>query len=334
MARKTVAASASAASAASASVASVASAASAASAAVFVTIAVAAVAVTVAVCIAFARAPRPPLASRLGRLEPYREPFLEGVAGGGAPCLALRAHRPDPQALYALGRARAELSGSRVVLLFDDTRRTWDPRDWGGVASLVTTDDALRRDVNPRHVGCYRNVDSQVVALARSGMLGDSEHLWLLEYDVYCDGDLARTLRKADALDLDFAATHVERHGPGNARWEHWGALEYATRERERVKSFFPVVRLSRRAIAALDAAARAGRTGYCEVHVPTAVSMAGGTCGNLPESMFGAFECVETCSSDRPPRRGDDRLHHKMRWGASPPTAPLRTHSKGYRPL
>ena len=144
----------------------------------------------------------------------------------------------------------------------------------------------------------------------------DFKYLWLLEDDVYVDGSLYGVLKKNDSRTEDFLASFVEDYGSNvhELNWMWWDSL--VSRDagvsvpelKNRVKSFFPVTRYSKKFLKEIHD--RIGvYSGYCEVYIPTLAKQLGFTYGNLEESSIGNL----SLSVINPmPTNGDDRLYHK----------------------
>lgn len=229
--------------------------------------------------------------------------------------IALQAHLCNDQLLYTLRRMRQELP-FKVVVLFDNTKGGFKADLAGDLAPCHVTTDAGLKEVNRLHKDSWYNKDSALVSLWRSGLVGDADYLWLIEYDVYCDGNWSQALAATSGMPHDMLSTFMERYSTGDRTWMWWPHVtgEDAVPKDRRVKSFAPVCRFSRRAMQVLhDMSGK--MSGYCEVYIPSVLDARGCTWANLPQRMLGKFECYETCRSSTAPRRGDNRLHHKMVW-------------------
>lgn len=239
----------------------------------------------------------------------------------GRHAIALKVHSCNDQVMYTLQRLRNELPTSvPIIVVFDNTKGGFKQELARHLTPYLLSTDQQLQQVNGLHKDTWYNNDSLLISLWRSGMLSpDTDFLWLIEYDVFCDGNWFHAMASTSGMMHDMLATYMERYNQSNETWMWWPHMN-ATNEKDivprkrRVKSFAPVCRFSRRAMQVLDA--HAGRTsGYCEVYIPTILDASNCTWANLPNSMLGDFQCFETCKSSRPPTRNDNRLHHKMVW-------------------
>lgn len=103
------------------------------------------------------------------------------------------------------------------------------------------------------------------------------DRFWIVEYDVCYTGDWAELLERFDRSPADVLGTTLRSHAerPG---WHWWPSFEPSPEvPREAwLSGFFPIVRVSRPALEALDAAYRGGWSGHVEAVLPTAARRAG----------------------------------------------------------
>jgi hypothetical protein len=150
------------------------------------------------------------------------------------------------------------------------------------IRKLIRTPRDLRVLGLPDQCGCHehkvalRNLDNVLLYFYR--LLPDYEHYWMIEYDVRYTGDWSALLAELDDPGVDLLGTliHSRRDFP---EWPHWRTLCTAAQEighERQIKVFTPMVRLTRRAFAAIDLAYRHGWHGHYEALWPTAVAAAG----------------------------------------------------------
>ena len=99
----------------------------------------------------------------------------------------------------------------------------------------------------------------------------DYRYYWFVEYDVWCR-DWRHLLEAAAVVDADLLAIHMTEYRRCPA-WYWWGRMqgELATLDRRFLrKAFFPLYRISARALGVLDRAYRAGGWVHHEIFVPT----------------------------------------------------------------
>jgi hypothetical protein len=106
------------------------------------------------------------------------------------------------------------------------------------------------------------------------------DHYWTVEYDVRFTGSWNAFFSSFAASGADLLGTTLTRYDQV-PDWHHWPTLDLAGRPigKERyLRGFFPIYRLSRRALMQLDRDYRAGVKGHFECLVPTLLNHAGMT--------------------------------------------------------
>ena len=99
---------------------------------------------------------------------------------------------------------------------------------------------------------------------------------WLVEYDVRFTGNWRMLFDQAPEGDL--VGTHVARY-VSSRDWVWWRQKDVlGVEDRLRVKCFFPLLRFSNRALDLVDFHRTHGMSGYCEMAVPTLLSVSGYT--------------------------------------------------------
>lgn len=100
----------------------------------------------------------------------------------------------------------------------------------------------------------------------------DYDYYWLIEGDVKFSGNWERFFLRFVESEADFLACHIRQYAdePG---WYWWPMFSHPKEEiqmSERVASFNPIYRISRRALIYLDEKHREGWCGHFEVLIPT----------------------------------------------------------------
>ena len=106
---------------------------------------------------------------------------------------------------------------------------------------------------------------------------GEFDRIWALEYDVCYTGHWGTLLSSFEGSSADVLGTTLQtrRDRPD---WDWWPSLR-PTAEipfEECIRGFFPVLRISRRALDVLDTAYSGGWSGHFEAVLPTAARQAG----------------------------------------------------------
>ena len=207
---------------------------------------------------------------------------------------------------------KAELPPNKTYILFDNTKSAMDDdfyeenKEW-----IILIDHIACIQSNKYHVSMLNNVDTSLslcyTALQSKGV--SFSYLWLIENDVYCNGNWASTLAKQD-VQSDFIATFVEDYSVPSRNWMHWhnivGELSCVPLT-ERVKSFFPVTVYSHTFLQVIHANISKS-SGFCEVYLPTLAKHNNLKYEKINDNVIGNFrcECVQI------PTLKNDTLFHK----------------------
>lgn|GEM_PF-994314 len=105
----------------------------------------------------------------------------------------------------------------------------------------------------------------------------DFDHYWLVENDVRFSGDWRTLFDYYEDDDADFISAHLRDYSD-EPDWCWWNLEhpEEAIDPRQRLRSFNPLCRFSRRALAYVDRMHREGWVGHSEVLLPTLLKMGG----------------------------------------------------------
>jgi hypothetical protein len=161
-----------------------------------------------------------------------------------------------------------------------------------------------------------RNLDNVLLYFFR--LVPDYEHYWMIEYDVRYTGDWSALFDELDDPDVDLLGTRVfsRRDFPA---WPHWDTLCTGSQQLSlaaQVKSFTPIMRVTRRAFEAIDRAYR---------QVCTAITR----CCGRPRWRRRAFALKTSAASGRLPRpaarAGTTRAKSPCRTCRRPPSSTAR---------
>lgn len=122
-------------------------------------------------------------------------------------------------------------------------------------------------------LGC---ADLPVLLFARDHPQYD--YYWLIEYDVRFSGSWRVLFSAFEGNPADLLGTSLTRHREC-PEWSHWSGLMVPNPEfdfRCGVRGFFPVYRLSQRAVRCYDDACSRGADGHMETLLPTVVAQSG----------------------------------------------------------
>ena len=200
------------------------------------------------------------------------------------------------QSLYR--KMQEDLGIDNVFLLFDNTKNQFpklihdDEQNKNKI--LFTAEECWKR--NRLHRCNKRQIEAQLLLFEERCGRKDYDYIWLIEYDVACDGNWKEALHKVCSRKEDFLATVVCTYAE-RMLWNGWfqltGPRWLKPPLARRVCSFFPVVRLSQKLMTAIRE--NCGRySGFCEVYVPTLAVEKGLSCGNLPQEVLGSYFTYE----------------------------------------
>lgn len=199
--------------------------------------------------------------------------------------ILLQAHRVTPALRTLLTALRAACPPPDAVwLLYDNSRADLDTATRAeGPCWLFDTAEIWRRyrlapclPDGPTNCLIPGNFIFPILDFMRAHP--EFAYAWRLEYDVRFSGDWRAFFAGLADRDADLLGTTLYRH-PERPAWPWWGSLSTAAEPvplAERVRGFFPVIRLSRPAMRHLLDAHHAGWRGHDEVFIPTALAHRG----------------------------------------------------------
>lgn len=114
------------------------------------------------------------------------------------------------------------------------------------------------------------NLDLLYLDLARTW--SGYRHYWILEYDVAFTGDWSTLFGHFEDASADLMGTTIHPYGT-NPRWTWWRSFRpgRGLGTDRWLRGLFPIVRISRDALRAVDHVYRAGWSGHAEAVMPTA---------------------------------------------------------------
>jgi hypothetical protein len=121
---------------------------------------------------------------------------------------------------------------------------------------------------------------------------------WIVEYDVRFSGRWSRFFRHFADSSADLLGTTLVRHVE-TPDWYHWPSLELkddTLDSTQYLRGFFPIYRVSHRAVEQLDRSLAAGNRGHYECLMPTLLYNA----GMLLEDIGGEGEFVQPANRNR----------------------------------
>lgn len=201
-------------------------------------------------------------------------------------------HRLWPDVLQGFRRLRRQCpAGADAFLLVDATaaERAIErvPADLEADVHAFTAEEVLDipypRKVSDASEAEIYGGNLDLVFLHYPRLFPGYDRYWTVEYDVAFTGRWSKLLGHFADAEADLLGTTLTRFDE-IPEWNHWPAFDTGGEVgRERwIRGFYPCVRVSRPAIAAVDRAYRRGWTGHSEAVMATAIGSAGLTIRDL----------------------------------------------------
>lgn len=192
----------------------------------------------------------------------------------------LRAHKWDDFTKSQFYKLKNECEN--VFLLYDNSINPFPHDESSNNIILINQNECFK--INPLHKSTKDQIESQLILFRKKCPL-KFDYIWLIEYDVYCDGNWLTTLHCCDELNDDFLATNIYAY-KDRILWNHWFGL-YGKRWnkpllKDRMSSFFPITRFSNRFIDILEQNLSI-YSGFCEVYIPTLAKQNNLSLQNIP---------------------------------------------------
>ncbi|MBV9250252.1 MAG: hypothetical protein JO227_13535 [Acetobacteraceae bacterium] len=126
----------------------------------------------------------------------------------------------------------------------------------------------------------WRGGHTDLIALHFFNAHPEYDRYWFIEYDVRFSGPWSELFTSFESDPADFISCNMRR-ATTDPDWMHWPSLRTPAGTGElsatdRLASFMPIFRVSRRALATVDRAYREGWSGHCEVTWATIMHRAG----------------------------------------------------------
>jgi len=219
-----------------------------------------------------------------------------------------------------------DLGTENVFLLYDDTKNKFPIKDyirWSELDTHSTQTNIILNNfdeclsINPLHRSNKEQVESQLLLFSKL-CNASFDYIWLIEYDVFCDGNWKTTLESCDLRNEDFLASKVYTYHE-NILWNYWFAIYGPRRNKpmlsDRVGGFFPLVRISKKLLDALEKNINK-YSGFCEVYIPTVAKQYGLTWGSFPKQMLSErflFDPLKTDCTSPWPLENNNKLYHPV---------------------
>lgn len=258
--------------------------------------------------------------------------------------VVLRTHFWDAHVQRLFNKLTADLGADRVYCIFDATHASPATLSMLGSvawsrsldlsqspARVVTMTEADCGSINAMHfvgkpgeVGSKYRGETHNVAMYRAlRSRPDWDYMWVMEYDVHCQGSFAKPLQACDSIHADFMAKGCDtgfevRTGRNDPGWCWWPDRYGPDLSRVPVADlhgcFYPLTRYSRAFLDVLDA--DLGRnSGFCEVYIPTLCVLSSLTYRPMPAEVFGTFRFFNPMHPlEFAGKPADDRLYHPVK--------------------
>lgn len=160
-----------------------------------------------------------------------------------------------------------------VLFCMDDLRNLPYP----GKSAIDYTRENRRSNPNHKYFN-FKPGSTDLPILYFFGNNNQYKYYWIIEYDVRFTGRWDNLFSFFKNNDSDLLGTSLTRY-PNIQGWYHWPSLDLLNGpipQEQRLRGFFPVYRLSGRALETLDRRYREGVCGHYECLVPTVLSQEG----------------------------------------------------------
>lgn len=208
-----------------------------------------------------------------------------------------------------------------TFLIFDDTFNKFDDlelktnrlsNNLNNNAHIILINFNECKQVNPLHINNKDQVESQVIIFNRLCHV-KYDYMWLIEYDVVCDGNWLQTFNKCNDMNEDILSTCVAEY-PNEFFWGLWfkiyAKIRLKPRLNERVKCFFPINRFSKKYINVLENNLGI-YSGFCEVYFPTLAKQKNCSYKNVPNSMLGSVFIYSLEKKFKVTFKNENKLYH-----------------------
>jgi hypothetical protein len=202
-----------------------------------------------------------------------------------------------------IAKLSKEIGRENIFVCFDNTNGAFDAACFPGFnifdcdhevptilqgPAVILTNTNIYKGRNNLHV-CSRDTYESHIALMYDALKLSYDFMWLIEYDVACNGSWQMTFRKMDNDISDFVAKDVVSwHEHNDKRWDGWHKLiMYDIPYERRWSAFVPVSRYSHRFMRCLRENLGV-KSGYVECFIPTICHDNGFTSSSLPNTMIG----------------------------------------------
>jgi hypothetical protein len=166
------------------------------------------------------------------------------------------------------------------------------------VESMCSEINALHNITNtqPHEIGSFFRCESFITLLHRSLRDVDFRYMWIMEYDVYCHGNIQIPFEWSNAIEADFMAKGSDlspdiRCGTTHS-WCWWSNLvgEFSQLPlSHRYGCFFPLTRYSKAFLDVIEKNLGVS-SGFCEVYIPTLCVFNDLMYKGIPADAFGEF--------------------------------------------
>ncbi len=161
-----------------------------------------------------------------------------------------------------------------VILLYDNTRNDFSPSAFSKKLIFTFTLNDLRATGYPEKSNIKKRITGNVETplLLYYQKNPKYSYYWVVEYDVRFTGSWNDFFSYFSDNDADLLGTTLFSYNvrPG---WPHWQSLQtpgIKFKKDDLIRGFFPIYRLSNRALAKLHDAYMTGWAGHYEVSIPT----------------------------------------------------------------
>jgi len=223
-------------------------------------------------------------------------PSDPGTAGARREAIVFLTHRYSPVVMRVFRTLQAEAGAFGDVYLLGDCRTA--PASLDEPAFRTFDFDALKQDYPSRLGEHLVPGNSHLVYLDFLQRHSWYDALWFIEYDVRYSGSWAGFFAAQQSLTADLVGCHL-RPWRAEPKWSWWPTLAMpagAVPEENRWRGFFPIMRISAKALRILKEKMEAGWRGHFEALIPTVLVREGLEVADLEGNSPGEGRRCCTC--------------------------------------
>jgi hypothetical protein len=188
------------------------------------------------------------------------------------PVFLFLSHRNDAKALKAFRRLQKATAGKGPVMMLYHAPTDKEPQLPDDISRFIFRDTDMQTIGFPYYRQQLLPGSTHFPLLHFARQHPSFSHYWVIEYDVYFSGDWQSFFTHWENNDADLLVSHI-RHYQDEPGWAWWKLLPEenpAIPVEQRLRAFFPIYRISAKALQHIEHCHRDGWRGHYEMLVPS----------------------------------------------------------------